>query len=131
MATTKPGWGIELAGHAFDLAIWEEMLRPPSDPWLSRVGDRFVLRWSKFDVLIDAAEVVEGAPLIVAQLNGAIQVIRQTAPVIAGCMIEFQADGTQQVDNRARLFCDGVVVDPGFMRGRRNWPDHSNREPGT
>jgi hypothetical protein len=49
-------WGVQLTGHDFDLLDWEETLKAPFDPWVERVPEMFVLRWSEFDGL-DVAEV--------------------------------------------------------------------------
>jgi hypothetical protein len=51
-------WGVHLTGHDFDLLDWEETLKAPFDPWVERVQEMFVLRWSEFDGL-DVADVRE------------------------------------------------------------------------
>ncbi len=118
MTIAKQRWGVELIGHPFDLADWREVLKRPFDPWVSQTGEQFVLRSCTFDDLQSWTEVRDSASYIVDQLNGAMQIIRHTAPVHAGCTIEFKADGTRLVllsatgaiEGRMRA-CDTAVTE--------------------
>jgi len=71
------GWIAQVQGHGFDLAYWEQSLRPPFDPVCERIphGDSTVwgLRSSAFDQLQSAEEVRAQAIMMIARLNGALR----------------------------------------------------------
>ncbi|TFW55798.1 hypothetical protein CT676_38490 [Bradyrhizobium sp. MOS001] len=95
MNQTISQWGIQLTGHHFDLLDWEETLKAPFDPWVERMQEIFVLRWSGFDDL-DAAQVhARGEPLV-EQLNGAMAASKGSRPLRRQDVIHFAPDGTRR-----------------------------------
>lgn len=87
-------WGVHLNGHDFDLLDWEETLKAPFDPWVVRVQEMFVLRWSEFDGL-DVAEVSTRGEALIEQLNGALTASKGSRPIRGKDVIEFTPDGTR------------------------------------
>ena len=75
--TPRPGWIAQVQGHGFDLAYWEQSLKPPFDPVCERIphGDGTVwgLRSATFDQLQSAEEVRAQAIIMIARLNGALR----------------------------------------------------------
>lgn len=75
-ATAGPGWIAQVQGHSYDLAYWEQSLKPPFDPVCERIpnGDSTVwaLRSKTFDQLQSAEEVRDKAIVLIAWLNGAL-----------------------------------------------------------
>ena len=90
----SPQWGVHLTGHNFDLLDWEETLTAPFDPWVERVQEMFVLRWSGFDGL-DAAEVHTRGEALLEQLNGAMTASKGSRPIRGQDVIQFAPDGTR------------------------------------
>lgn len=90
-------WGVQILGHGFDLADWEEVLLPPFDPWVDRTGDEYVLRSSRFEALETAGEVYDEAAVLIGRLNGAMWIARRTRPVRGEGIIEFRPDGTRHL----------------------------------
>ena len=74
--TLGPGWIAQVQGHSFDLAHWEQSLKPPFDPVCERTphGDSTVwgLRSKTFDQLQSAEEIRDEAIVLIAWLNGAL-----------------------------------------------------------
>ena len=72
-----PGWIAQLQGDSFDLADWEQYLKPPFDPVCERIphGDSAIrgLRSSLFDSLQSPEEVRAQAAILVGRLNGAMR----------------------------------------------------------
>lgn len=87
-------WGVHLTGQDFDLLDWEEMLKAPFDPWVERVQEMFVLRWSEFDGL-DLPEVRTRGEVLIEQLNGAMTASKGSRPIRGQDVIEFTPDGTR------------------------------------
>ena len=76
-APTPRGWIAQVQGHGFDLAYWEQSLKPPFDPVCERIphGDSTVwgLRSTAFDQLQSVEEVRAQAIIMIARLNGALR----------------------------------------------------------
>lgn len=74
--TLGPGWIAQVQGDSFDLAYWEQSLKPPFDPVCERIphGDSTVwgLRSKTFDQLQSAEEIRDEAIVLIAWLNGAL-----------------------------------------------------------
>lgn len=94
MNQTISQWGVHLTGHDFDLLDWEETLKAPFDPWVERLQEMFVLRWSGFDGL-DTAEVRTRGEALIEQLNGAMAASKGSRPIRGQDVIEFTTDGTR------------------------------------
>jgi hypothetical protein len=115
------GWGVELLGHPYDLADWEESLKAPFDPWVERHGDAVVLRSSEFGSFSSADEVAERAVPLLENLNGAMQITRSTRPVRFEGIISFDPSGRLHrtiraavggVEARGRAAAMGVALGP-------------------
>jgi hypothetical protein len=91
--TPTLGWGAGVRGDPFDLQIWADELKEPSEPWVERHGDETVLRSKSFDELKSAAEVRERAIFSIARLNGMLALALGAEPVEFGSVIKFDADG--------------------------------------
>ena len=80
-----PGWLVLLAGHDFDLRLWERSLKPPYDPcceWI-RNGENlmFSIRSRLFVLAQSAEEVRERAIPLIAWLYGALAVVAGAEPL--------------------------------------------------
>ena len=75
--TPRPGWIAQVQGHSFDLAYWEQSLKPPFDPVCECLphgdGTVWALRSTMFNQLQSANEVRAQAIILVARLNGALR----------------------------------------------------------
>ncbi len=115
-------WGLRLEGHPFDLADWQQHLRPPYDPSVGLIEKHVVLRWSGFEGFDAADEVQEAGAALLDQLNGAMAVCCHARRIQANGVVEFRADGTVHhtiiaavggVKARARGGAVGVVTSDG------------------
>lgn len=86
---------MQLTGHNFDLLDWEETLKAPFDPWVERVQEMFVLRWSGFDGL-DAAEVRTRGEALIERLNGAMTASKLGRLFLGQDVFQFTPDGTRR-----------------------------------
>ncbi len=97
--TLDPGWIAQVQGHSFDLAHWEQSLKPPFDPVCERIphGDSTVcgLRSKRFDHLQSAEEVRDEALVIIAWLNGALSAQCGAEPLIL--------QGVARIDDCSKL----------------------------
>jgi hypothetical protein len=115
-------WGIELAGHAFDLADWSEALKPSFEPYVEFHAGQHVLRWSGFEACQTAVEVRDEAIPLVERLNAVMAITKDTRPIeFNGRVIEFGPDGTPHrtfslssgtSEGRSRAAAVGVVIGP-------------------
>jgi len=114
-------WGVELVGHPFDLADWEDSFKAPFDPWVERHGDTIVLRSSELDSFSSADEVGERAVPLLESLNGAMQITCGTRPVHFEGIISFDPNGRLHrtiraavggVEARGRAAAMGVALGP-------------------
>jgi hypothetical protein len=110
-------WGVHLTGHRFDLLDWEEALRLPFDPWVERVQDMYVLRWSGLDGL-ELSEVNTRAEALIDQLNGAMAAARGSRPARGQDVVQFAPDGTRHhfvmlaetLEFRDRIYAATVTI---------------------
>lgn len=118
-------WAVELAGHKFDLANWQDHLVSEFDPHVSMFRyddppeDVYVLRSNSFAVAASADEVRDKAALLVSALNGLIRAFHKTGPVSLKAVVKILPSGqlhrTQYVEmelftNRNRFFPATVSV---------------------
>jgi hypothetical protein len=99
-------------GHSFDLAYWEQSLKPPSDPLCERIprGDSTVwaLRSAMFDQLQSAEEVRAQAIILIARLNGALRALCGAEPLAL--------QGVARIDSGGNFHY--TVFAEGHARGR-------------
>jgi hypothetical protein len=83
--------------------------------------NNYVLRWSGFDELKSANEVRDLAPLIMEQLNAAMEIVHGSRQVRFEGVVEFLADGTRhrtlvaevgEFEIRSRAAATGVAIGP-------------------
>jgi hypothetical protein len=55
---SKIGWGILLSGDQFDLEDRQEALKPPRDPWVTKMDDALILRSQLLDSATTSTEAL-------------------------------------------------------------------------
>lgn len=95
IVTPRPGWIAQVQGHSFDLAYWEQSLKPPFDPVCECLphgdGTVWALRSTTFDQLQSADEVRAQAIILIAWLNGALRAQCDAEPLTL--------EGVARIDN--------------------------------
>jgi hypothetical protein len=121
--TASCQWGVQLAGHSFDLLDWEAALKPPFGPYVELINDVYILRSSEFDGLQQPSEVLERAELLVEQINGAMAVSRGSRPIRVGNVVQIMPDGTRHdyqmaaavMEGRSRATAVGAAMRDGVI----------------
>jgi hypothetical protein len=93
---SKTGWGILLGGDQFDLEDWQETLKPPFDPWITKTDDGLILRGPLLDSATTSSEAHYRGMELLAQANGALGASRKTGIVRLEAVVEFLPDGRRQ-----------------------------------
>lgn len=101
------GWGVEIAGHQFDIADWADELELPFDPWIERFENNgretVALRGSAFEGVTTA----DGAQAIGSQM---IEQLKGVLLIVTGHRADIQLGGSLFVDG------DGKVNIHQFLR---------------
>jgi hypothetical protein len=90
---SRIGWGVLLAGDAFDLEDWQDALKPPFEPWVMKTEVGLVLRSSQLDGEATASAAYERAKALMDEVNGALRANRRTGIVRLENVVEILSDG--------------------------------------
>src|SRR5580704_11959309 len=93
---SETGWGVLLGGDQFDLEDWQEALKPPFDPWVTKTDDGLILRSRLLDSATTSSEAHYHGMALLAQANGALGASRRTGMVRLEAVVEFLPDGRRQ-----------------------------------
>lgn len=118
---TRIAWGILLGGEPFDLVDWQDALRQPFDPWVTKTDDGLVLRSSLLDPAISADEAYVRAKALMDQVNGALCVSHGARTVRIESIVEFLSNDScrrlkfaqfRVTDSRDRVQGVAVAIGP-------------------
>jgi hypothetical protein len=85
-----------LSGDQFDLEDWQEALKPPFDPWVTKMDDGLILRSRLLDSATTSTEAHHRGMALLEQANGALGAGRKTGIVRLEAIMEFLPDGRRQ-----------------------------------
>lgn len=96
-AVYRPGWGLEIEGHPFDLEDWESALRPfsPDDHFIDRVmppdgREAFVLRSIELDQAANSGDAQKIGEALHRRLDALFQTLRAMDRTRAGAIYRFK-----------------------------------------
>lgn len=102
-----PGWVALLNGEEYDLTIWEQSLTSASDPWFERISRNdshtYALHSQSFVQARTADDVRSRALPLIAQLNGALGLLRDTEPLKFEGVAHVDSNGQLQIVRFAEL----------------------------
>jgi hypothetical protein len=90
------GWGALLAGDAFDLDDWQDALKHPFDPWVTKAEARLILHSSRLNGEATLNTAYERAKTLMNEVNGAMLTRYGTWAVRLDGLAEIFSDGTHQ-----------------------------------
>jgi hypothetical protein len=116
----RVGWGIQLAGEAFDLEDWQRSLKPPFDPWIVETEHGMVLRSRLLDAATSSTEARDQAESVMGLMNGLFAVTHRARTLRLENVVEFFEDGSQRrhvfahlgaTELRCKVRAEAVVLD--------------------
>jgi hypothetical protein len=114
------GWGVQLAGEAFDLEDWQHALKPPFDPWIVETEHGLVLRSQLLNSATTPTEARDHAESLMGWMNGLFAVTHHARKLRLENVVEFLKDGSQRrhafahlgaIELRCKMRAEAVVLD--------------------
>ena len=93
---SRIGWGALLAGDAFDLDDWQDALKHPFDPWVTKAEARLILHSSRLNGEATLNTAYERAKTLMNEVNGAMLARYGTWAVRLDGIAEIFSAGTHQ-----------------------------------
>ena len=93
---SRIGWGAMLAGDPLDLDDWQDALKHPFDPWVTKAEARLILHSSRLDGEATPDTAYERAKTLMNEVNGAMRARYGTWAVRLDGIAEIFSDGTHQ-----------------------------------